>query len=142
MTLDLNLLSPAPWHKCQSQDGKCPCKLIWSRKADVVIASTISNKCKDFEEGVTEEHAQANADFIALARNDLDVRLRRGWHTEKCTEVNQWFVPQLYDLSLRQMGGPSFDFAIFTAACYQDGHDVGLLTKAEAWFKEHIEEKT
>ena len=83
-----------------------------------------------------------DAEFIALARNDFDVKQRRGWHTEKCKDSNQWCVPQLLDFSITN--GFLFDDndAVAKAAgeaCYQTGHDVGLLTKADAWYREHVE---
>lgn len=71
-------------------------------------------------------------DWDALFRSDLQVKLDRGWHTEKCTEADQWHVPQL---AVWMMAEGCFD------AMYQDGHDVGLLTKADAWYVANIENK-
>jgi len=69
-------------------------------------------------------------EFIALCHSDFEVKRKRGWHTEKCHEAEQWVVPQLM----------SYLFAEGAiAAMYQNGHDVGLLTKANEWFEKEIE---
>lgn len=62
---------------------------------------------------------------------DLDVKLRRGWHTEKCTEGDKWFVPQMLAKCILIRGG--------IEAAYQDRHDVGLLIKADTFYSEHVE---
>jgi hypothetical protein len=58
---------------------------------------------------------------------------RRGWHTERCaTGKHDWWVPQLAEL---------YDLPRAMEAMYQDGHDVGLLTKADAWYAANVEEQ-
>lgn len=80
--------------------------------------------------------------FMALCRSDLGVKLRRGWHTEKCTHADQWVVPQAVEEIMRFTANhPDDDNAATFEAVYQDRHDVGLLTMADAWFRENIDSK-
>lgn len=71
-----------------------------------------------------------DAEVFVLMRSDLDVRLRRGWHTE-IFGGDMWMVRQLHDIA-EAKGVP-------TTAFWQYKHDVGLLTKADAWYKREIE---
>ncbi len=68
MSLDLTKLSPAPWewngswrvcHSAESRIG-------------VVCDTATNNNSRTWEN-------QANAAFIALARNAFDIQMRRGW---------------------------------------------------------------
>lgn len=79
------------------------------------------------------------AKLIVLWQNDQCVKQRRGWHTEKCG-INQWCVPQAVEV-MRKNFLNGKDRAIAEAACYQEGHDIGLLSKADAWMKQHVEAK-
>ena len=74
-------------------------------------------------------------EFIALARNDLDVRQRRRWWTVP-DMAGRWHVPALLN-QIHHCGLPISVEAI--AASWQDGNDVGLLTKADEWYRENIE---
>lgn len=137
MTLDSTKLSPMPW----KSDGVT----IMDANGRSVVDTCNSPKIDGIDQ---EENERANLTFIVLARNDLDVKHRRGWHTEKCTEADQWFVPQVVEAAIRKAwrgpgdpldGIPCPDDAFLS--CYQDGHDVGLLTKADVWYTEHIEKE-
>lgn len=70
---------------------------------------------------------------------DLAVKQKMGWHTEKCTDSDQWFVPNLFNFVLGILDADTKEACI--EACYQNGHDVGLLTKAYEWWKANIEAK-
>lgn len=74
-----------------------------------------------------------NKEFSDLCRSDFEVKRKRGWHTEKCHASEEWIVPQL----MRHLLAPG---AI--EAAYQHGHDIGLLTKANAWYEKEIERPT
>lgn len=119
--MDIGKLSPAPW--------------------TCVTCGTEGHGRHDRCYGVRSggKHLDGNPDdkeFIALARNDLDVKMRRGWHTEKCIDLDQWYVPHLVKEMLRVAFEQNREDIYFDAA-YQDGHDVGLLTKADRWATEH-----
>lgn len=122
--MDLSKLTPAPWN--ENDDG------------GVYDDSTDRNMIGEFGDGPPTDKDIANAYFAVLARNDLDVKLRRGWHTEKCKEVDQWIVPQLI---ANLFGKSKEEFAELIKVIYQEGHDVGLLTKADAWYAKHVEKK-
>lgn len=60
--------TPGPWKTCKANDSHCPCGLIWSIPADVVVAQ-LSN-----EEGSpqrTSDEGAANAALIAAAPDML-----------------------------------------------------------------------
>ena len=80
------------------------------------------------------EASRTNFDVIAALLNDLEVKQRRGWHTERCPhKPGYWYVPQFCSVvNLTDVG-----LEAYKTACYQEGHDVGLLTKADAFAKEH-----
>lgn len=123
--IDLTLLSPASW-LYDEHDGEQNADVVSDGKRvfDAIAA--------DFD----ADTSKVNLQFAALARNDLDVKVRRGWHTAKCTEADQWLVPQLIE---HLCGKSKEDGDALMAAMYQDGHDVGLLTKADRWYSEQVE---
>ncbi len=132
--MDLDKLTPAPWiydlrvgiaSVFAGQPPEC-----LSHECPRCIASKLAAWA---EKGWQWNEADiADMEFIALARNDLDVKQRTGWHTEKCLVENQWFVPQL----VRYITMPGCIEAI-----YQRYHDVGLLTRAYAWYVANVESK-
>lgn len=128
MSIDLSRLTPAPWG-------------TWRYKATTICTQETEDETSCVHLG--EMESVADADFVALARNDLDVKQRRGWHTEKCTESGQWYVPQLSEYVIRKvlMGGLKGKGDSGFDACYQNEHDIGLLTKADRWYREHVEGK-
>jgi hypothetical protein len=87
---NLDLLTAAPWQKCGAHDGACPCLLLWSRTADVAILSGITEKTPHFEEGVSEEAAQTNLAFAAIARNafDGDPEALAWWEAHRVKAIN------------------------------------------------------
>lgn len=132
--MDVMKLSPAPWTVERRYSNGCEivprihCPRDESREcgwvADLVGAPYLGH-----------ESSLENAEAIAMMRNDFDVKQRRGWHTEKCG-VNQWCVPQLVaEMGRNFLNGK--ERAEAEAACYQEGHDIGLLSRADAWMKQH-----
>ncbi len=117
MGIDLKDLSPAPWEASERR------VLAFPPEGCRVVCYTASGK------STRTPASEADAAFIALARNDLEVKLRRGWHTEKCSDADQWVVPQLLPSVMFRSDCGGIE------AIYQDGHDVGLLTKADEWLK-------
>lgn len=146
MGLDLTKLTPAPW----TYDGMdCfdegePVHVIGPSVLAIVPCEHSGVVDQNFwEEAKADLASKADAEFIALARNDLDVKLRRGWHTEKCTDkAGSWYAPQFFCdvMGLMMQDRISHDLHdSFFEAAYQTGHDVGLLTKADRWYKANIE---
>lgn len=134
--MDLSKLTPAPW----------------LASAGLVTDESGSPRLADCTWGdVDDDQTEANCHFIALVRNDLDVKLRRGWHTEKCTDSGDWMVPQAVAAAMRLAwekydgSGPTPESlpptADVFANCYQSGHDVGLLTKADVWYVANCENR-
>ncbi len=69
MSLDLSRLSPAPWSEGADEDAHIVCSLG-------AVATLVADTTSD--DGDAEKE-RAHAQFIALARNALDVQLRRDW---------------------------------------------------------------
>lgn len=102
--LDVEMMTPGEWERFHLRDG---------------------------------EANAADYDWCALAHSDFLVQQRRGWHAAKCTDADQWIVPQLFDLAMKHRMSLTADWSNFwkqiIEVCYQNGHAIGLLTKAEAW---------
>ncbi len=137
MGLDLSKLTSAPW------EARClkPHAISIGDDEDFVVPPHVAHVSNVEGFRITEYVAGRmripdDAEFIALARNDLDVKQRRGWHTEKCTEADQWVVPQLIE---RLFSKNKKEGDALIEVMYQQGHDVGLLTKADAWYKANVE---
>lgn len=90
----------------------------------------------DSEGRVASFREDADSEAFLLMRSDLGVKLRRGWHTEK--HGDEWRVVQLFIPEFWQDAALVESWA---EAVAQKGHDVGLLTKAEAWYIANIEAK-
>ena len=135
--IDLTKMSPAPWVYDYS--------FVPARTASITLAKVFVGAkpsclaapepfCVTGKGGYWLDRTDfANMQFIALARNDLDVQRRRGWHVAKCIDSDQWYCPQL---AIYLFANPG---AIEVA--YQDGHPVGLLTNADAWYAANVEGK-
>lgn len=69
--------TPGPWQKCGEHRGGCICRQVWSTRADCLVAVGIAAEDEDYTcgDGLTIEAAQANADFIAHAREDIPLLL-------------------------------------------------------------------
>lgn len=131
--MDLATISPAPWHAEEHEP------LAHNDAYRVYAASTANNPSPWIADVGIDPLRSSNAEFIAMCRNDLDVKQRRGWHTEKNFRDN-WIVPQLiewWDNNHRTDEDEEMKEACY-AASEQKGHDVGLLTKADIWFKENV----
>jgi hypothetical protein len=136
--MDLLKLALAPWRANRKTDT-----LHLDGYGEIGLADLIGPKGGSYR-GVRFPFTNDEAEFIALARNDLDVKMRRGWHTEKCTaSADQWFVPQLVEFVLPQLMATAEKnkYGGGLDAAYQDLHDVGLLTKADRWYREHAEKE-
>ena len=68
----MNKPTPGPWKLCGANEGLCPCHLIWSKKADCVVAHTVGVKDEYITEGEgisDEKEICANAALIVAAVN-------------------------------------------------------------------------
>ena len=65
--------TPGPWKTCTASNGHCPCGLIWSIPADVVVAELGSEEGSPSHTG---DEGAANAALIAAAPEML-AALRR-----------------------------------------------------------------
>lgn len=66
--------TPEPWTPCEANGGKCICGLIWSKSADVVVATTPDENCLHQEHGDTsigKDVRLANARRICACVNAL-----------------------------------------------------------------------
>lgn len=78
-----------------------------------------------------------DVELVALLRSDLALRLKTRWHAELQSE-DDWFVPQIMEeAEKRNLVKEWLDAGMYEAA-RQTGHDVGLLTKAYAWYEKQI----
>ncbi len=145
MSIDLTKLSPAPWESVtilpagsrETGDGGYE---SWSESPWRVI----NGPPQAIRDDMLSRRAFTNAtdaEFIAMARHDLDVRQRRGWHAELQTD-GEWYVPQI-SAQARAIGKTAawLKLGMFEAT-RQFGHDVGLLTKADKWYKENVEKES
>jgi hypothetical protein len=113
--MDLEKLTPLPW-----EAGVGDNQTIWMTRHGLRCVL-----------GDVAHGSQADADFIALARNAFDIMMMRGWSPERMgdtwivnDEDGRWFgYPHPYD-PLMRWPDP------FTA-----------LVEADAWFKANIEKK-
>ena len=107
MSIDLEKLTPAPWSVEVFPSCVCdiarewPCVFgppvkMWHPDVDAVstprlarelhgkeVKSPVAMNCND---------ATADAEFIVLARNWLDVQLRRGWGVKKAWPAKEWLL--------------------------------------------------
>ncbi len=149
--IDLTKLTPAPWIAIDSryEPETYSVNGVFDVPEGYVQWAVTGGRPDNPTEGWSLIHGEAghgtiipersDLEFIALARNDLDVKQRRGWHTQKCTDAPQWLVSQLVERLCGIRDQKEFDSLI--AAMYQDDHDVDLLTKADAWYRENVEKK-
>ncbi len=85
---------------------------------------------------------EADAEFIALARNAFDVMMRRGWHTERYSTLGggfMWRIPMsLANDMIRQHGANAAQFKQFASlAKWLDPFTA--LVEADKWYKENVE---
>lgn len=107
MPIDLSKLAPAPWKARDCEVESAPI----NEKGDVMMI---------YDEG---GHNEADAAFIALARNAFDVMMRRGWGVEN---RGGWYATSKY--GDRAVGGTDLYPDPFTA-----------LVEADAWYKQNVE---
>lgn len=107
--IDLTTLSPAPW----AARGEGVCCGLYAEPSHRLI----------FDPDATWTDTQ----FCALARNALDVMMRRGWYAEPDSE--KWFVRGECTGPLSMMGDCVWSDP-FTA-----------LVEADRWYAEHVEQK-
>ena len=119
-------LSPAPWYFVTPSGGELETLVFNDHDQDVPVLTP---------EAIGEESCTANWDFIAFARSDLAVQMKRGWHAEKCSESDEWVVPALTEYIM----GPLAESCL--EAMYQKRHPVRLLTKADEWYRVNVEDR-
>ncbi len=139
--IDIAKLPPVPWGESEldgtwmvSHPGDAEIKRLRAMKKYPITSRRI---CL-FEPShyLSEEEAKTCAEAYVLMRSDLDVKLRRGWHTEKCQESDEWIVPQVAaKIVILSFRGEAECGDLSNA--YQTGHDIGLLTKADQWMTAH-----
>jgi hypothetical protein len=112
MSIDLSMLTAAPWHadrfyvKREGDDGE-------------VVAS-----CLNYN---TRKYNTTDPAFIALARNAFDVMMRRGWGITKFDDG--WMAVDDDDMIIEPSTAPSYADP-FTA-----------LLEADKWHTENVEKK-
>lgn len=113
--MDLSQVTPAPWLPGQNTDGQHT--VYAGSGVDVTPAWTNTARGRPM--------AQADAEFIALARNACDVMLRRSWGPYN--DAEKWYVSGENAGVVEAAGanGPYPD--PFTA-----------LVEADRWYREHI----
>lgn len=107
MSIDLSKLTPAP---CE----------------ELVLVGSGTRHWAQTPDRVHPKQSREDARFFALARNALDVMMRRGWHPMPDSE--KWFVYGECSMILQAAGthGPYPD--PFTA-----------LVEADKWYRENVE---
>lgn len=109
MTLDLAKLTPAPWNEAS-----------WAKDH-----GRVTTPCGGFDVG---EGRAADAEFIAIARNALDVMMRRGWYAVPCNaDAVKWIVVNAFAVQLERGGNTG---TYFTAS-----DPFTALVAADDWFK-------
>lgn len=129
MPIDLSKLAPAPWKARDCEVESAPI----NEKGDVMMI---------YDEG---GHNEADAAFIALARNAFDVMMRRGWFAAPhqggwnvlmpmsdtpradCVSVVSWYKAELAGRPFTNTGG-IIGPDPFTA-----------LIEADAWYKQNVD---
>jgi hypothetical protein len=113
MSIDLTKLTPAPW--------------FVSAPASDAFPAVVNGK--GFPILLSEQDNLHDLQAAALARNALDVMLRRGWAAKKKANDN-WVV----DIPLRMPfdGGSMEQIA---------GDPFTALVEADRWYAEHVEGK-
>ena len=129
--MDMGKLTPAPWtvEVHDRTDGGCEL-----RERTVGPLFVRSN----FPPG-TPEGDQADADmaFIALARNALDVMMRRGWVPVR-TPTGKWtFGNEVAPLVV----GDSFKAAEDYLKSFPQDDPFTALVEADRWYRGHVEAK-
>ncbi len=140
--IDLIRLPPAPWKNGGAD--KFVESEPWTHTLEDGNGDFIGQFDCDFPDNESHKandarcnRAKTILDFVVMFRNDLDVKQRRGWHTEQCTAAtDQWCVPQLFE---HLCGKTKEEGDKLIEAMYQKYHDVGLLTKADRWYRENVE---
>ena len=134
MGIDLSELTPAPWVHTHYENGHGETKNHY--RTDIRGRQMFVNGKEVASEPVCILHSgfvgfEANAKFIALARNAFDVMMRRGWSPERMGDA--WIVndEDNYPLCRPRPGNEILRWPDpFTA-----------LVEADKWYKEHIENK-
>ncbi len=122
--MDVTKLTPAPWKRTMlviHPGARAPGGP--SEEVQVVDADGLICRCELTRD--TYEIEEANADFIALARNAFDVLLRRGWGVEQVGQ--KWFLAEHgFPQGMAHLGH-GFDDP-FTC-----------LVEADRWYQENVE---
>jgi hypothetical protein len=125
--VDASKLSPAPWEANPSS---------WAHGKGWVIGGKTkfghdSIEVRMLGAGVSE----ANAEFIALARNAFDVMLRRKWGIGKGSEG--WFVSGI--LGEAHLSSAHADFVEKFLFDHQNPFE--MLIEADAWYRANCEKE-
>lgn len=130
LTLNIDDLSKAPW---ELSNGGTEGDILDAEGRSLFLTYQWMSDNYEMENALA--NGEADELLVVLARNDLDVKMRRGWHTQKCSDSDQWLVPQMIESAFKvfPISSDCLD------AAYQEGHDVGLLTKADAWWRANME---
>lgn len=117
MSLDLEKLTPAPWEVAKSPEHLISgCTVFGPEGEDIITTDNdgcASDPCPDYI-----NLKEADASFMALARNAFDVMMRRGWAPALPTQET------LVDLRTQRWSDP------FTA-----------LVEADKWYPEKVEKQ-
>ena len=125
--MDLSKVTPAPWY----DDGYRiygPTDDPDKRSGGVIMEYKYSDHAMDDD-----------GEFCALARNALDVMMRRGWHAMKCLQSDDWFVQDAFQSEIVLEFSTRRDEMI--RACYAKDPFTALV-QADKWYAENIENKS
>ncbi len=134
--IDLTELSPAPW--IPNIDDDLPSAYSEPMPPGSNLLFTMA--CSGVLSGNVKWN-QTDLETICLLRSDLDVKMRRGWHTERCEDTDRWVVPQLRRMAAAWDRELNWELASQAReVMLQTGHDIGLLTRAWEWYEKNVKE--
>lgn len=125
--IDLTKLSPAPWDAVRISDDVA----VVVHKGGPASFTSIFHNTGNLDEWPWAN--ESDADFIALARNAIDVMMRRGWYAalerEGFVNRNKWIVREKTGMCVAGAGAVEYPDP-FTA-----------LVEADKWYRENIEKE-
>lgn len=120
--MDLDKLTPAPWEAGMLAGGEFT---VYSTSAEPGRNGVCTMYASGWLSG-NLKHKIDDGEFIALARNALDVMMRRGWGVMRLSGVPAW---RAVDWEGREILSGFYDDP-FTA-----------LVQADRWYREHVEKQ-
>ena len=87
--------TPGPWEPCTANNGRCACRMVWSRSGDVPVftATALTDKDESYTLGVgvsDEDEIAANLALVAASPDLLRELEEAEWVTDLDEDIQRW----------------------------------------------------